>query len=284
MQLLKKLFFVGYAIAIGACAGGGSSGSLKTGECIGPEAGGECKDQAGTFLTQKSCEDAGHKWGDNFLDKETCEDFGHKWVLKSTTGGGSGGDPVIPDGHDNVIALANVEGADGVSFGTLHVTGGIAYACTGNSGMQVASANSAGILNVLVGQGEFEMAKGCRELASSPDGTVFVSGQGTEGGAWIGALSGVPSEEGIIKMSGVLTVEGALVEELIATDTHVFAVLGDKGLRVYGRNDGQLAEVGRLSEGLNNAMGVTLWKDGQLVVANGLDGLAIVDVSEPSSP
>ncbi|HIA00465.1 MAG TPA: hypothetical protein EYN66_00875 [Myxococcales bacterium] len=226
MQNLKRVFFLGCALTIGACASGGSSGSM---------------------------------------------------------GDGSGGEPVIPEGTDNMVPLSHLSGPDGVAFGALHVKNGIAYACTGNNGMQVSTANSAGELKLKEAKAEFEMSMGCRDVTSAPDGTVFVSGQKTEGGSWIGALKGVPSN-GAAKLSGVVTVEGAIVEEMVATKTHLFAALGDKGLKIYGRNDGQLAEVGSISAGLNTAMGVAFWKENQIVIANGLDGLVIVDYSDPSAP
>jgi hypothetical protein len=183
-----------------------------------------------------------------------------------------------PEGDDNVYPVGSATGETGVLYNAIAVDNERMYACTAAHGMQILAKSANGALTTELQSGAFPEGRGCRDIVRAPDGTLFATGQSTEkAGSWIVALR--PGAK--VDIIGSVDV-AASVESLVATDTHVFAVLGEAGIRVFGRNDGALAEMASLS-GFDQALGAAMWGD-KLVVANGQSGLAVVDVSNPTAP
>lgn len=200
-------------------------------------------------------------------------------------GGGGGGDPApepgtlpAPEGNDSVYSLSNLAAAEGALFQDVEVQEGTVYACTGNAGLRVAARAEDWSLST-VADVAFPDAKGCRSLASAPDGAVFASGQSDLGGSFLSTLTAGTGEP-----TSTVHLPDRSIESIAASETHVYATAGETGLIVFGRNDGELAEVGTLPGGFDQALGVAVWTDSRVVVANGLSGLAIVDVSDPTAP
>ena len=188
----------------------------------------------------------------------------------------------VPPGDDNLVPLSSAVGPKYSIFQSVAVTGGHAYACTGAHGMQVAKIGPNGALSLVVTEGALPDAKGCRDVVAAPDGAVFATGQ-SSGGSFIAQI-GPPPGDGTLAILGSVPIGDALVESISATQTHVLAAMGEAGIRIYGRNDGALAEVGRLDAGFDRALGVAPWGESRAVVANGQSGLVVVDVTEPTSP
>ena len=121
---------------------------------------------------------------------------------------------------------------------------------------------------------------------AAPDGTLFFTGLSvSQAGSWVVQVSPdeLIGEDGKVQAQSTIRVD-SLVQGIVATDTHVSAVLGEGGLVLFGRNDGQLAEVGSLATGFDQALGLAVYPPDQLVVANGQSGLVVVDVSDPTQP
>ena len=223
----------------------------------------------------------------------------------SATGGSDGTDGAdggkvaieVPEGNDNMLPLSQQTGVDGITFGALaSVNDQTLYVCTGAHGLQVASINEKYEFKSVVGNGSFPDGSGCREISVADDGTVFVTGLSKTAGSWLVSLKSTPSADGDVPLAATITIDDALAEDVLATKSHVFVALGEKGVRIYGRNDGELAEVGRVSS-LKNSLGLAIWKeesgkaaDGNptytdsLIVARGSSGLTVVDISDPTSP
>jgi len=193
--------------------------------------------------------------------------------------GGADGDDVVPAGDpdDNVRPLASVGVVEGALYADLAVNGDLVYGCTASHGMRIASLGADGALTTTVEQATFDQAAGCRTVSAAPDGVVFVGGEATGGGSWIAQVDADGTA------TNAVTTSAGLVETVTATETHVFAAVGSAGLVIFGRNDGALAQVGALTEGFDRALGVAVWGD-RLLVADGLSGVALVDISDPTAP
>jgi len=208
--------------------------------------------------------------------------------------GGSGGSSnpnspppiVLPDGDDNVVALANANALEfGQTYTALAVTKKYVYACVPAFGMQVGTLNGPGELTLTVTEGLFPSGTGCRAITTGPDGMVFMAGQATDGGSWIASMAdGAATSNGELPLHSVVSLGDGMVEDLLATDTHVYVVLGDAGLRVLSRDGGNLSEVAQLVDGFDQALGLAMHGTHTLIVGNGPAGLAVVDVLNPSAP
>ena len=208
-------------------------------------------------------------------------------------GGGSGassgpataaGTPpvVLPDGDDSLIPLAVYDAsAEHVLYSAMTSDARFVYACTAAHGLHVLRVPAPDRIE-LAGAGTFSGSGGCREVTRVGE-TLVVTGQGDDGNAWI---TEVPAGDAIARTGplpeGARATPPALVEHLIATDTHVFAALGEAGVIVYGRGDGALVELDRVPQGFDAALGLALWGDTRLLVANGLGGVVVLDASDPS--
>ncbi len=207
---------------------------------------------------------------------------------------------LIPEleGNDNLQPLGTLGVTEGSLYNDVAVSEGYIYACTGAEGLAVAAIGDGFTLEFVNEKLEFTDGKGCRTVTVAPDGAIFATGQAAAGGSFISSIAAGGGSVG-----GSVVDAGILIESIAATNTHVFAFLGEGGLKVYGRNDGQLAEVGALPSGFDQALGGAVWchdKDAEdpedmgtcdrLVVANGLGGeggnkrILVLDISDPTSP
>lgn len=194
--------------------------------------------------------------------------------------GATADDPAAASGGgDNVVPVASVGGISGALYADLAVSGGRVYACTVTDGMRVADIGDSGELTVTQAQVTFAEGAGCRSVAVASDGAVLVGGEAASGGSWIGQVTADGAA-----LEGSITLATGLIETVAANQTHAYVALGDAGLAALGRNDGQLAQVGSLTAGLDRALGVAIASQQRLVVANGLSGAAIVDISDPTTP
>lgn len=195
-------------------------------------------------------------------------------------GGGDGGEVPTPVDGDNVTPLGHIETAENVMLNGVQAHGGLVFACTAAHGLQVA-VTSDGALSVVAAAAAFPDGKGCRDITSASDGVLYATGQsGSKKGSWIVGFASDVSGDAVAP-----TLEGhaeEIVEALAANETHVFAALGPAGVAIFGKNDGALAEVSRVS-GLEQALGVAVSGE-RLFVADGAAGLAVVDISDPASP
>ena len=204
-------------------------------------------------------------------------------VVDAGGGGQDAGETAFPEG-DNLIEVDSLAGPAGGLFQSLEIAGGHLYGCTASHGLYVVKLGSAGALQEAVEGATFPDGKGCREVVSAPDGALFFTGQSeSQSGSWIAEVpsSEPPGAEVVVQASTL--VEG-LVQGIAASDTHVAVALGAGGLVLLGRQDGALTEVGRLEAGFDSALGVAFYGADRLVVANGLSGLAVVDISNPETP
>lgn len=204
-------------------------------------------------------------------------------------------DLVIPDGDDNLVPQGSVAATEGALYQAVAADAGYLYGCTGSNGLHIAEIQSATNI-VTVQQGaQIPGAKGCTDIAVATDGTIVFIGQAEAGGSLVALMA--PGAHGeTISLLGTAAIDG-MAESVIANDTHVFVARGETGITIFGRNDGALAEVGSLSGGFDQALGLDLWchsKDvenpddpgicNRLVVANGLSGAVVVDISDPTKP
>lgn len=197
------------------------------------------------------------------------------------------GQVAIPAGDDSLMPLASLpDSPQGVLYSSIAVGGGYGYVCTGGQGMRVAKIASPDQISVAVSEGKFAGAPGCREVVIAGDGAVVVTGTGFTPGSWIAVMApgGKVNGDGDLELQSQVAIADAVAEDLAATKDRVFAALGEKGLAVFSRAGGTLTEVARLSQGFDQALGVTTWGDDKLVVANALGGLLVVDVSDPAKP
>ena len=132
-------------------------------------------------------------------------------------------------------------------------------------GLRIAALGEAGTLTTATEQVDLQDSEGCRSLAISPDGGVYVAGETIGGGSWVARLAG----DGTGTVESRVTIATGLVETIAATNTHVIAALGHQGIQILGLTDGQLAPVGALSTGFERALGAAVWGD-RIVVADGL--------------
>jgi hypothetical protein len=209
------------------------------------------------------------------------------------TGGGAeptadpGGLPG-PDNNDNLYPVSSLGATEGALYQDVAADAGYVYGCTGNAGLTVAARAEDWSLSTIATVA-LPDAKGCRAVTTSMDGGVFVTGQSDLGGSYIAEIG---AGTGTVLASLHLPTDS--VESIEASATHVFVMLGESGIKVLGRNDGALAEVGALPSGFDQALGAALWygaaAEGEtptasrLIVANGLSGLAVVDISDPAAP
>lgn len=194
--------------------------------------------------------------------------------------GTDGTEITIPDNGDNLVALSSAKGPEGVLFQAIAVSNGYVWACTGAHGLHVSKIGGGASLSVAVEQGSLGDAQGCRDVRAAPDGAVFVAGQSAEG-SFLSQIDNTPGDD--VSVLSTAKVDG-LVESIVASDTHVFAAVGEGGLRIFARGDGSLTEVAHLAAGFDQTLGVALWGADKLVVANGLSGLVVVDIADPASP
>lgn len=208
------------------------------------------------------------------------------WMLGLVGGlaacGGGAGDAGDPVGGvtDNVAPLGSVGVVEGGLYSDILVTGATVYGCTAEHGMRIASLDEAGTIQSTVEQVAFENSEGCRSLALSPGGAMYVAGETIGGGSWVARLTG----DGTGTVASRVTIADGLVETISANDTHVAVALGNKGLLLLGLTDGELAQVGSLTDGFERALGAAFWGADRVVVADGLAGLAIVDTTDPATP
>jgi len=200
-------------------------------------------------------------------------------VLTLGCGGTAEEAPPALNSADNLQPIGQVGTVEGALYSGLATTGGLVYGCTAQHGMRIARIEENRTLSTVVERVDVPDGEGCRALAVAPDGALFVAGESTSGGSWIASVA----TDGTGTMTPAALTSAGLIETLAASDTHVFAVLGNGGLRIFGRNDGLLDEVGALEAGFDQALGVAVWGE-QLVVANGLAGVVLVDISDPSKP
>jgi len=212
-------------------------------------------------------------------------------LLALGCGGGDAGSSapppiVIPEGDDSLMPLSMVHDLDfGQTYTALAVTDHYVYACVPAFGLQVAKMNGPAELSLVVAEGTFPDGTGCRTIAAAPDDMLFMAGQSMDGGSWVASLAdGTATSDGELPVLDTVEIPGTLVEDILATQTHVFVVAGDQGLRVFERNGGKLTEVGGLIDGFDQALGLDSYGSDKLVIGNGPSGLAIVDISSPSSP
>ncbi len=199
-----------------------------------------------------------------------------------------------PVGNDNLYDLSNIASTDGALYQDVAAAAGFVYGCTGNAGITVAARGEDWGLTVL-GTATVPDAKGCRTMAIARDGGVFATGQSDLGGSYLAQLE--PGTTEVIAS----TVVDYSIESIAASSTHVFVLRGEEGLTIFGRNDGGLAEVGSLAAGFDQALGAAVWYEEvpepaegeeaaeppaptRIVVANGLSGLVVVDITDPTAP
>lgn len=73
-----------------------------------------------------------------------------------------------------------------------------------------------------------------------------------DGGSWIAFMvDGAATQNGELPVLDIVHIAGGVVEDIRATDIHVYVVFGDQGLRIFGRDGGALTELGVLSEGFD---------------------------------
>ena len=186
--------------------------------------------------------------------------------------------PPTPEGPDSVVPLATVAIGDGSLYNDIAAVDDRAYGCTAAQGLRVVRREGWDEL-VELGDVTFDGANGCRALAVTPSGDVFAAGVGNDSHSFLATISGGNSPA----VASTVDLGEGIVEGLAATDSHVIAALGMGGIVVLGRNDGEMAEVGRLASGFEQALGVTVWGE-RVLVANATSGVVVVDLSDPSAP
>jgi hypothetical protein len=197
---------------------------------------------------------------------------------ESTGGGGSGTVIPEPEGNDDLVELSSVQSTDGALFQAVAVDNAHAYVCTGANGMLVVSLGDVKSISSAK-QVTFADGNGCRAVAVASDGNIVVTGQSqSQTGSWIELRS--PGADSTVL--GTINIPQN-VESMAATGSHVFAALGDDGLSILGRTDGDLSAVGELS-GFDSILGVTVWDESRLVIAAGPEGIAVVDITDPAAP
>ena len=201
----------------------------------------------------------------------------------------------FPEGNDNLIGFGSVAGADGALYSALAVGNGYLYGCTGSSGISISKVNAPDNLEIVTPSAMFPNGAGCRDVALATDGSLVVTGQSNTGGSFVGRMSH-GAQADVVVLEAEVELEGA-VETIVATGSHIFATVGGDGIQIVGWNGGELTLVSSLSAGFDQALGADLWCHSKspndssdpgtcdrLVVANGLSGVAVVDVSDPTNP
>jgi hypothetical protein len=209
--------------------------------------------------------------------------LGILFVLLTACSGGESGSalttPPIPEGDDNVMALGNVGIAEGALYNDIAISGRHIYGCTGSVGIRVVKIQNDFSLKTVVESAAVPEGKGCRAITTAPDGTLYVGGQLSGSGSWLGRLPA----DGTGKVAKYITLADVQVQNLTATKKHVIAAVGDKGLVIFKRSKGNLVEVSALAVGFDQAMSTAVWQD-KILVANGLSGVTVVNFADPSAP
>jgi hypothetical protein len=187
--------------------------------------------------------------------------------------------PPIPEGDDNVMALGSVGIAEGALYNDIAISGRHIYGCTGSVGIRVVKIQNDFSLKTVVESADVPEGKGCRTITTAPDGTLYVGGQLSGTGSWVGRLPADASGE----IAKHITLADVQVQSLTATKTHVIAAAGDKGLVIFKRSKGSLVEESALSFGFDQAMSTAVWQD-KILVADGLSGVAVVNFADSSAP
>lgn len=183
-----------------------------------------------------------------------------------------------PEGSDGFYTVSDLAAQEGALLQDIAVSEDTIYGCTGGHGLMVAKRVGWTGLE-LVGYVTFTDGKGCRAVTVAPDGALFATGQADAGGSFVASL-----EPGTGNVQSSVVLPGLTIESMVASETHVFTALGEGGITILGRSGGGLAEVSTLANGFEQALGIALWDNKRIVVANGLAGLAVVDVSDPAAP
>ena len=128
---------------------------------------------------------------------------------------------------------------------------------------------------------------GCIHLAAAGD-TVYTTHRGNiDNPAFLSGWDLRPDPEDPSRLDPVqlpvLQEPGVSYEGIDVANGHIYVALRQNGLGVYERNEvGDFRRVGTAS-GLSNAWGVRV-RGNTAFVSDGLDGLALVDVSDPRNP
>ena len=168
-----------------------------------------------------------------------------------------------PEGSDGFYTVSDLAAQEGALLQDIAVSEDTIYGCTGGHGLMVAKRVGWTGLE-LVGYVTFTDGKGCRAVTVAPDGALFATGQADAGGSFVASL-----EPGTGNVQSSVVLPGLTIESMVASETHVFTALGEGGITILGRSGGGLAEVSTLANGFEQALGIALWDNKRIVVANG---------------
>ncbi|MCH9682743.1 MAG: hypothetical protein K0V04_15010 [Deltaproteobacteria bacterium] len=226
-----------------------------------------CRDEAA------AAEDPGSTEGD--------DDTGTAEITEGDASGGSEGDTGPPEGEigDPILPLAEV-GPTGDHYLQSRVQDDVLYVCSGRGGLQTFDISDPTQLRPIGGT-EFSLGNRCQYLAiDAAQQVAYIThaAEQTNPQSFVGMIDisnpGAPQERWVLPQDGQ--------PAGLAADGPVVAVAAKaEGLSLFDVSTmpGQPLATQPLAEAWNVVL-----RDGLAYVANGADGLAVVDVGDPGAP